>query len=586
MLSPYDETPSIFDAHDELLHHEALENAAELRLAGAFISALVKAVKALRFYPPDSPLVQSFVDDFDSTCRAFLAEYAIFVLQIGEASFSYDDRVCYINADWKSSLPFILYNAGLRELRFHDGIAPEELRKLLELIRRSYDLNPQEDDLVIMLWEQDFQHIDYLALDDLRDETASLVPKSVDQFRQRMICSRAVDRDELSEFPEVRPAAPQAPAACYDPSLYTLTPEEMARLQAEVEAETAPTFVFNSADILLEMVFLARDEAAARTAVGILLRMLDAMLTLGDFARAEGLLARLRAALTETDGQTPVQRLALQHLFTEAAARPRIERIGRLLLRGDHDLLVAAHRYLLQLTAEAIPPLVHLLEEARDTYLRRMLCDVLVELGRQRVPAFFPFLDDARWFVIRNIVFILGRIGDPAALPRLVPLLQHAEPRVRQETAQALGYLRDTRSVIALGNALQDADEVTRSIAAFSLGKIGTPNALAHLLQTVQSREFRKKNPVEMKAFFDGLGLTGATGAVPVLAQLLQFHPLFGRDKAELIRRGAAETLAMIGTPAALAVLHEGSRAPDAAVRQACEAALHAIPTRVDPYEP
>lgn len=576
MPSMRDDAQSILDAHDELLHDDAVESQEELRRAGAFIAVFVKAVKAIRFYPADNPLVMSFLRDFTTTCRAFLAEYPIFVLQIGESSFSYDDHVLFLNTDWKSSLPFVLYNDGVRELRFHNGIDDDEIRHLLELISQAPDLNPQEDDLVIMLWEQDFTHIDYLALDELREETASLIPESVDQYRQHIQLARATDSEPLPELPAMEKTEMPAPAFCYDPALYSLTPDEAAQLHDEVTTEIAPTAIFETLDILCEMVLLAREEDGGGTAAGVMLRMQDAMLTLGDFTRAEALLARVYELLAREQELQAHQIIALRQLLVDAAIPARIERIGRMLLRGDHDVLAATHRYLLRLPSEAIPPLIHLLEEARDTYLRRMLCDVLVEMGRQGVQAFLPFLSDSRWYVIRNIVYILGRIGNLVVLPRLTPLLNHVEPRVRQETAQALGHLHDPRSVLALGHALEDPDEVTRSIAAFSLGKIGTPNALAYLLQIMQSHQFRRKSPSEMKAFFDGLGHTRADGAVPVLAQLLRFRALFGRDKADLIRRGAAETLAAIGTPAALAVLQDGCHTGDAATRQFCSAALHA----------
>lgn len=575
----------LFDPNGELPQDDSLIGEDELRQAGDVISAFVKAIKAMRFYPADNPLAKSFVNEFFTVCRRFLADYPIFVLQIGESTFSYDDRVLYSNDDWKSSLPFVLYNDGLRELRFHHGIENWELQQLLELIGRSYDLNPREDDLVIMLWEQDFIHVDYLALDHLQEEGESLVPDSVDQFRQRLLLAQPEHEDdvEVAVVP-LLPAGEQTltPSPCYDPAMYTLSSDEVDLLREEVAAELRPTVVFDTVDILFEIVLLSQDETACRNAVGVLTRMLDAMVTLGAFNRAEALLVRARELLKGPELPSPAHAAILGQLFSEAAAGTRIERLGRLLQRGDHDLLEAAHRYLLCLTPEAIPPLVHLLEDSRDTFLRRMLCDVLAEIGRHNIAVFFPFLTDHRWYVIRNIVFILGRIGDPAALPRLSPLLDHSEPRVRQEVAQALGHLRDPRSVVALGRALEDDDEVTRSIAAFSLGKIGTPNALAYLLQIMQTRNFRKKSLTEMKAYFDGLGLIGSNIAVPVLKQLLFFRTLFGGERVDAIHRDAVHTLTMIGTPEARAVLTEGARSSDTGIRGLCESALHSLPTGDD----
>ncbi len=48
-------------------------------------------------------------------------------------------------------------------------------------------MNQLEDGIVTLLWERDFAHISYLATDEVFEETPTLIPESVDQFRRNLI---------------------------------------------------------------------------------------------------------------------------------------------------------------------------------------------------------------------------------------------------------------------------------------------------------------------------------------------------------------------------------------------------------------
>src|SRR5207244_13304829 len=50
-----------------------------------------------------------------------------------------------------------------------------------------------------------------------------------------------------------------------------------------------------------------------------------------------------------------------------------------------------------------------------------------------------PFLDDPHWYVIRNVVFVLGQIGGSAVVDMLRKAAQHSDPRVKRAVVQALG---------------------------------------------------------------------------------------------------------------------------------------------------
>jgi HEAT repeat protein len=185
-----------------------------------------------------------------------------------------------------------------------------------------------------------------------------------------------------------------------------------------------------------------------------------------------------------------------------------------------------------------------------------------------------PFVDDRRWYLVRNIAYIVGRIGKEQGLPAIQKALGHAEPRVRREAVQALGLIGGPRSLPLLVKALTDGDVRIRSMVALNLAKVGKRAGLPPLLEVVQAKDFSKRDPAEIKAFFDAIGLIGSDDAVPPLQKILEQKSWFGGGKKDEIRVGAASALAVIGTSPAKAILESGKNSKEESIRLACMEAM------------
>jgi cyclophilin family peptidyl-prolyl cis-trans isomerase/HEAT repeat protein len=94
-------------------------------------------------------------------------------------------------------------------------------------------------------------------------------------------------------------------------------------------------------------------------------------------------------------------------------------------------------------------------------------------------------LADADRSLRRRAALAAGRIGDAAAVPALVPLLQDAEVEVRQMAAFGLGLIGDPLAVDSLLAALKDPEPVVRARAAEALGQIGDARAAPFLVPVV-----------------------------------------------------------------------------------------------------
>ena len=63
---------------------------------------------------------------------------------------------------------------------------------------------------------------------------------------------------------------------------------------------------------------------------------------------------------------------------------------------------------------------------------------LLKEMGKGSSLPFVSRLEDPRWFLVRNVVGILGDIGDVGILPQLKKVAVHGDPRVRREVVRTL----------------------------------------------------------------------------------------------------------------------------------------------------
>jgi HEAT repeat protein len=435
------------------------------------------------------------------------------------------------------------------------------------------------------MWEKDFNHISCLATDEFLEDTPVFIPDNVDQFRKELVfkpIAHEVEVDFLEDELEEEVNLDEALSKLIEElhsfvsnrSVYSLTPEEVEKLRKDVEDEIKPTYVLNIVEVIFEILEWEKEPEPYQNAVNTLGKVLDAMLTLGEFRKAIDLVRRVYV-FQRTYELRDWQLEIIRKFLVDAGDDQRIERIGKLLEQEEGIRLEDVHNYLVLLQRNAIKPLVRLLGERQKSKMRRVICDALSEIGKNAFELFVPYMDDPRWYLVRNIVYILGRIGKEESFPYIQKAFNHEDPRVRREAIQALGFIGGAKAVGLLVKSLKDEDSRIRTIAALNLGKVGNKAALEPLLEIVQSKDFQKRESEEIKAFFDAIGMMGSSReSILVLRQLLERKSWFSRGKTDEIHIGAAQALAMIGTPEVMAILESGKDSKDESIRDACLQAL------------
>jgi len=163
-----------------------------------------------------------------------------------------------------------------------------------------------------------------------------------------------------------------------------------------------------------------------------------------------------------------------------------------------------------------------------------------------------------------NAISILDRMGDPRAVPHLIPKLDF--PPTRRAAVGALGRLGDRRATERLVYYLP-RDETNRQEIVIALGRIADPAATSTLIQHGLGSV---SQPVRLAAA-DSLRNIGTPAIPQLIAAAKGSDP---NDPAYYKAEGAARALAGIRVPEATAVAVAALKHPSANVREAAAASL------------
>ncbi|MEQ1690871.1 MAG: HEAT repeat domain-containing protein [Gemmatimonas sp.] len=299
------------------------------------------------------------------------------------------------------------------------------------------------------------------------------------------------------------------------------TPRELLRTWSVLVTPVVPLRAAASAGVTaggaLAKLAAARTDDAATSAVAALREVLDDAQRQGDAPAIEGI---ARACLTQLQavGESG-GRLAVEGAIRHLLSAPFLDLLaGQLPYSTDRALL-------LQLFARAgdagVGILVQHLLSTDDALSRRAYFDgiVAMDVGAAEL---FTALHDSRWFVVRNAAALLGEMGVEQADDSLIPLLKHADERIRIAASRALMRLRTVKALQALQSVIDDPNAEVRRLSAAAFGLSGASGGAgvrppAARLSAALEHEFDEDVALEMLA---ALGKLGSADAVQRLLRI------------------------------------------------------------------
>ena len=329
----------------------------------------------------------------------------------------------------------------------------------------------------------------------------------------------------------------------------------IAELGARVDSVTDDVLHRQLALTLLELLASPPPDSDPEPVLARLESLFRGFLDTGKFVEALEVVERLR----ELNFERSIERLAdveTIHSLVEKmhAAPPEMapiiqklaERMG---VAASHMLLVA-------------------LAEETNLGRRRRLFDFAVSLGPAIVPAATRFLNDDRWFVVRNVIILLRSVNDRTSLPEIRRWAHHEDMRVRMEAIKSLFALDPTVPRDLLDAAIHAADPKLAETAITLVGNYGIKEAVEPLLRMIDGNDlFGARRGLRIRA----IKALGELAEPKALKQMERFF----RDSwlpwpSKLERRAAYESLASYPPEARTRYVQRGLRSRDTAIRETC----------------
>jgi len=219
----------------------------------------------------------------------------------------------------------------------------------------------------------------------------------------------------------------------------------------------------------------------------------------------------------------------------------------RLYKPGTEENL-AARRLLAALGSAAIDPLLEQLAEEPDMSVRKSLVDLLSDMAPTYLSEVGAYVSDHRWYVVRNVVGILGSTHSSAMLPYLERTLRHSDVRVRRETIRALAGLTDRVAYEMLVHALTDDDAQNVQLAARYLGASKAERPIPALEQVARGEGRGNREIGPRVEAIEALGRLGATVSLPTLEALAGRRSLIGAAKTRELKVAAEAAIVRINS--------------------------------------
>lgn len=564
--------------------------ASDVEMLAAWAETLVRTVAAHRLPAREEGVLQRMRDDLEMRTRTCLNQVGDLTITVEESDLTFAGRPIYHALTDEGSIPAALYKAGVQTLTLRHGVDAMELRKFVGVLSTVSDGTQQtSDDAVTLLWDQGFERINYRCVpwDELERRSPS-DPAGVgaapgegipwpEPMQQDVGSGAGAPPDGRSDDWAFRVGeAPQMSDSSQASFQLTEVEAENIRMVARIEEVNSPQ------DQLFEIlsIILAAEESPSEffETASTLSRLLEHEIEMGNLERAGDLLGRLRA-IPESKAASKSEFRAATDKVIQTIARPdlMVRFAARIQAQSEVDF-EALTRFFVNLGSGAAPTLCDLLGETGDRKIRRALCEALAVSCKNDVDLLIHRLWDPRWFVVRNLLYVLGRIGHHGVERALGEALYHQDVRVRREAVRALGGIDSPTSRAYLNSALRDTDRSVRILVAQTVVKRVDERAAQVLWSVIESPEFAGRDGDERTTFFVALGRAGSDVLVPRLEKILTRGGLF-RSAPEGGRAEAALALAWIGTPAALAVLNREVRSGREEVRRAVVQALESVRT-------
>ena len=537
------------------------------------LKLFVKAMRAHQLYLQNNPMYQRAIELLRSSFAPIWAKTDEIALAVTETELRWCGKTVLAEATKSSdSLPWLCYKDGVRELKLKQGFEAEELPKLLEIMQRVRKASPEEDDLLTLLWAQDFQNLRYRYV-DIGVDAAPGVESTPELERPTNVEVPTPEPEAEEETAESRPGVVSLDD--FDSTLYFLDERELDYLKSEIAKEYAGDLRRNVLSMVLDIFEVQADNAVREEIIGILDNLMLHLLSGGQYTAVAFLLRESADASKRAKDITPAQQAQLASL---PARLSNPDALAQLLQSLDESPDLPAQRDLdelfTQLRAEALETVFARLASMTNPQLRKLLENAAARLASSNTGELVRLIMSVNQVIALEAIRRAAGLKTAAAVTPLGKVLADRPPEIRLAAVQALGEIGSAGAMQALERGITDSDRDVRIATARARTARNSRAALPTLTAVVTGKAIREADLTEKMALFEAYGALCGDAGIAYLDAILNGKGFLGRREDAELRACAAMALGRIGSPAALAAVRLSQGEKDVIVRNAVNRAL------------
>jgi hypothetical protein len=220
------------------------------------------------------------------------------------------------------------------------------------------------------------------------------------------------------------------------------------------------------------------------------------------------------------------------------------------------------------LKGRAIPAMIDALLVEQDTSLRKFFLLVLTELGNDVVDLAIKNLNDDRWYVIRNMVYLIRECGSKKYVNYVRKFAKHSDARIAMEALKTLIHFKTVDSIQYLKVNIQSEDYMARDHAIKLANAYKVRETVPDLVEVLQKKGVLPDTKVSV---IRALGGIGDSSAIKPLTDLYKVKSWFLKGSVEQIKEEIFRNLYNYPPPSVKSLIEMGRRSKNDNIRKMSE---------------
>jgi hypothetical protein len=534
------------------------------------LKVFIKAARAHQLYLHNNP---TYLRALDLARAAFAPIWEVtdeLVFDVTETELKWHGEAVLEEPEKATdNIPWMMYKDGIRELRLLKDFERHELVPLLDILQRSRKVSPEEDDLLTMLWEQEFSYLRYRYI-DMSTENATPIDKA--GFRGGEAGAQALQE---SAPPIDSTVSTVVNLEDFDSTLYFLEDSEVEYLREEVRKEYAIDMRRNVVAMLLDTYEVQGDPGVREEIAALLDTLMLHILSSGEFKTAAFLLRETSQTAERAPAITPEQKDQLLRIRNRLSEPEVLAQILQSLdeasqLPDQQDL----NELFDQLNVAALSTVFSWMTRAQTPRLRVLLENSAARLAMANTAELVRLIGSTDRDVAREAVRRAGAVKATAAVAALAKLTTDPDVQMRLAAVQALGEIASPGAMQFLERTIEDAHRDVRVATTRAIAARAHRPALPKIEAAIKGKLTRDADLTEKMALFEAYGTLCGDAGIPLLDGMLNARGLFGKKEDPELRACAAMALGRVGSEAAVATLRRAANEKEILVRNAVNRAL------------